>query len=58
VLLNYDESSVKMDLPIDYTMTAAGTFNGFSWENVGFGSFTGVVAQREKEMLYFGNTAA
>lgn len=57
VLLNYDESSVKMDLPIDYTMTAAGTFNGFSWENVGFGSFTGVVAQREKEMLYFGNTA-
>ena len=58
VLLNYDESSVKMDLPIDYTMTQAGTFNGFSWENVGFGSFTGVVAQREKEMLYFGNTAA
>jgi hypothetical protein len=57
VLLNYDESSVKMDLPIDYTMTQAGTFNGFSWENVAFGSFTGVVAQREKEMLYFGNTA-
>lgn len=57
VLLNYDESSVKMDLPIDYTMTQAGTINGFSWENVGFGSFTGVVAQREKEMLYFGNTA-
>lgn len=57
VLLNYDESSVKMDLPIDYTMTAAGTFNGFSWENVGFGSFTGVVAQREKEMLYFTYTA-
>lgn len=53
VLLNYDEASVKMDLPIDYTMTSAGTFNGFSWENVGFGSFTGVVAQREKEMLYF-----
>ena len=58
VLLNYDESSVKCDLPIDYTMTQAGTTNGFSWENVGYGSFTGVVAQREKEMLYFGNTAA
>jgi len=57
VLLNYDEASVKMDLPIDYTMTAAGTFNGFSWENVGFGSFTGVVVQRELEMQYFGNTA-
>lgn len=57
VLLNYDETSVKMDLPIDYTMTQAGTFNGFSWENVAYGSFTGVVAQREKEMLYFSNTA-
>jgi hypothetical protein len=57
VLYNYDEASIKMDLPIDYTMTSAGTFNGFSWENVGFGSFTGVVAQREKEVLYFGNTA-
>jgi hypothetical protein len=58
VLLNYDEASVKIDLPIPYTMSQAGTVNGFSWENVGFGSFTGVVAQREKEMLYFGNTAA
>lgn len=56
-LLNYDESSVKMDLPIDYTMTQAGTFNGFNWENVGYGSFTGVLAQRPAEMLYFGNTA-
>jgi hypothetical protein len=57
VLLNYDETSVKMDIPIDYTSTAAGTVNGFTWENVAYGSFTGVVAQREKEMLYFGNTA-
>jgi hypothetical protein len=57
VLLNYDETSVKMDIPIDYTSTVAGTVNGFTWENVAYGSFTGVVAQREKEMLYFGNTA-
>jgi hypothetical protein len=46
-----------MDIPIDYTQLAAGTVNGFTWENVAYGSFTGVVAQREKEMLYFGNTA-
>ena len=57
VLLNYDETSVKMDIPIDYVSTAAGTVNGFTWENVAYGSFTGVVAQRDKEMLYFGNTA-
>ena len=58
VLLNYDESSVKMDLNIDYTLTQAGTQNGFTWENIAYGSFTGVVAQRPKEMLYFANTAA
>jgi len=52
-LFNYDETSLKMDLPIDYTMTQAGTVNGFTWENVAFGQFTGVVAQRPKELLYF-----
>lgn len=52
-LYNMDETSLKMDLPIDYTMTQAGTVNGFSWENVAFGQFTGVVAQRPKELLYF-----
>jgi hypothetical protein len=52
-LYSYDETSVKMDLPIDYTMTQAGTVNGFTWENVAFGQFTGVVAQRPKELLYF-----
>lgn len=57
VLLNYDETSVKMDLPIDYVQTQAGTVNGFTWENVAYGSFTGVVAIRPKEMLYFSNTA-
>lgn len=52
-MYSYDETSLKMDLPIDYTMTQAGTINGFSWENVAFGQFTGVVAQRPKELLYF-----
>lgn len=52
-MYNYDDTSVKMDLPIDYTMTQAGTVNGFTWENVAFGQFTGVVLQRPKEMLYF-----
>jgi len=56
-LLNYDESSVKMDIPIDYVQTTAGTVNGFTWENVAYGSFTGVVAQRPLEMLYFSNTS-
>jgi len=57
VLLNYDESSLKLDIPIDYVQTVAGSVNGFTWENVAYGSFSGVVAQRPAEMLYFSNTA-
>lgn len=57
VLLNYDETSVKMDLPIDYTMTQSGTVNGFTWENVAFGQFTGVAAIRDKEMYYLTHSA-
>ena len=58
VMLNYDESSIKMDIPIDYVQTAAGSINGFTWENVAYGSFSGVVAQRAQELMYFTNTAA
>lgn len=56
VLLNYDETSIKMDIPLDYTMTTAGTQNGFTWTNVGYGQFTGVVALRPREAYYFNHT--
>lgn len=58
VLSNYDETSLKMDLPLDYTTTAASTINGFNFENAAYGQFSEVVALRSKEMLYFGNTAS
>jgi hypothetical protein len=57
-LYNYDETSLKMDIPLDYTMTAAGTQNGFEWSNVAYGQFTGAIALRPLEILYFSNTAA
>ena len=57
VMLNYDESSVKMDIPIQYVQTVAGTVNGFTWENVAYGQFTGVIAQRPLEMYYFTNAS-
>jgi hypothetical protein len=52
-LLNYDEDSVRMDIPVDYTNTLANTINGFSFQNTGYGQFTGVLAYRPAEMLYF-----
>lgn len=53
VLLNYDEDSIAMHIPLDYTNTMAGTVNNFQFQNVGYGQFTGVYAFRPLEVLYF-----
>lgn len=52
-LLNYDEDSIRMDVPVDYTNTMQNTINGFQFQNVGYGQFTGPLAYRPLEMLYF-----
>jgi hypothetical protein len=52
ILLNYDEESVRMDIPVDYTNTLANSLDNFSFTNVGYGQFTGVLAYRPLEMLY------
>jgi Uncharacterized protein conserved in bacteria (DUF2184) len=52
-LLNYDEESLRMDLPVDYTNTLANSLDNFSFQNVGYGQFTGVVPYRPLETLYF-----
>ena len=52
-LLNYDEESLRMDLPVDYTNTLANSIDNFVFQNVGYGQFTGVLTYRPLEMLYF-----
>lgn len=52
-LYNYDEDSVALDIPVDYTNTMQNTINGYQFENVGYGEFTGALAFRPLEMLYF-----
>ena len=52
-LLNYDEDSLRMDIPVDYTNTQQNSINGFQFQNVGYGQFTGALAYRPLEMLYF-----
>ncbi len=52
-LLNYEEESVRMDIPLQYTNTLANSINNFQFQNVGYGQFTGVLAYRPLEMLYF-----
>jgi len=53
VLLNYEEESLRMDLPVAYTNTLANSLDNFSFQNVGYSQFTGVLAYRPLEMLYF-----
>lgn len=53
VLLKYDEESIRMDIPVDYTNTLANSIDNFSFQNVGYGQFTGVLAYRPLELLYF-----
>lgn len=51
-LLNYDEESIRMDVPVDYTNTLANSIDNFSFQNVGYGQFTGVLAYRPLELYY------
>lgn len=53
VLENYDIDSARMDIPVDYTNTMQNTINGFQFQNVGYGEYTGLKAYRPLEMLYF-----
>lgn len=53
VLLNYDEESLCMNIPLNYTNTLANSINNFSFQNAGYGQFTGVLPLRPLEILYF-----
>lgn len=53
VMLNYDEESLRMDIPLQYTNTLANSLDNFSFQNVGYGQFTGVLAYRPLELMYF-----
>lgn len=52
--LNYDEESVRMDIPLDYTNTLANSLDNFMFQNAGYGQFTGVLAYRPAELYYAG----
>lgn len=52
-LYNAEEESIRMDIPVDYTNTLANSIDNFSFQNVGYGQFTGVLAYRPLEIMYF-----
>lgn len=52
-LYRYDDESLRMFVPVDYTATVANTTDGFMFQNVAYGQFTGVQVIRPKELMYF-----
>ena len=52
-LYRMDPETLKMDIPVDFTLNPAGTANNFSWTGVGAGQFTGAIFYRPAECLYF-----
>ncbi len=56
-ILYRDEPEVlELNIPVAYTTTAFGTANGFDFENVAMGQFSGVFVKRPQEMLYLDDT--
>lgn len=53
VLYRNDMETLCMDLPVDFHLTPAGTQNNFQFQGVGAGQFTGCIAYRPAEILYF-----
>jgi hypothetical protein len=53
VLLNFDDDTIRMDIPVQYTNTMQNTLNGFTFQNVGYGQYSGVQTYRPLEVLYF-----
>lgn len=55
-LYRKDPKSLRMDIPVDLTMTQPNTYNNFNFQDAGYGQFTGAKAYRPLEMLYFDYT--
>jgi hypothetical protein len=52
--LNYDEESLVMNVPLQYTNTLANSLDNFQFQNSAYGQHTGVLALRPAEIYYAG----
>ena len=50
--IHQDRMSVHMDIPIDFTLNPAMSWNGYNWQGVAFGRYTGAWVYRTPECLY------
>lgn len=53
VMYRKDPRSLRMDIPVDLTITSPNTVNNFQFQDAGYGQYTGVGVYRNLETLYF-----
>ena len=53
VMYRHDAESIRMDIPVDFTVTQPNTLNNFQFQDAAYGQFTGVGVYRNLEILYF-----
>ena len=53
LLYRKDPKTVRMDIPVDITVTQPNTLNNFQFQDAAYGQYTGVAAYRPLELLYF-----
>ena len=53
MLYRHDADSVRMDIPVDFTVTQPNTVNNFTFQDVAYGQYTGAVFYRQLEALMF-----
>lgn len=52
-MYRYDPETLRMDIPVDYTVTQPNSMNNFNFQDAGYGQATGVGVYRGLELLYF-----
>ncbi len=57
-LYNANPRSLRMNLPVDYTVTQPNSVNNFQFQDVGYGQYSGVQVLKNLELLYLDETAA
>ena len=52
VMYRMDPKTLRMDIPVDLTVTQPNTLNNFQFQDVGYAQYTGVKAYKPLEILY------
>lgn len=52
-LYRQNPESLRMEIPVNYQTTQPNSLNNFSFQNVGYGQYTGLGIFRNLEMIYF-----